>query len=299
MERRWLALVGLVGFAIIVTPRSAVLAQCTLFAAEAADEDESRLMILDPATGLGTPIGDIGAETTGLAFQPLTNVLYGSTAQIVSGTISPRALIRIDQATGAGTEVGLHGTSRPLADLAFDRTTGILYGWQANDSGDLYTVNLMTGAATLVGESGLMDLTGGNGLTFGPGNQLFYAGEGTEGLLRTIDKETGLPISSVQLSGYFTNDNINALAYDGRTIYGVTNNNSDLITINPNTGEIMTIGHAGDPEEDNIDAIEFLCVQASPAAGNISLAVIAAGLLAIGMFYRRARQSAWRTSHAS
>ncbi len=287
MARRWLVTVVLSVVALLM-PVGSALAQCILYAGQAADEDERDLLILDVATGLGTPVGDIGAETTGLAYNTFNGIMYGSTAQIVTGTLPNEALITIDLTTGEGTEVGEFNVMRTMADLAFDATTGLLYGWRAQSTGDLYTIDLMTGMATLVGESGL-DLSGGQGLTFGPGNRLYLAGEGTEGRLWTIDKMTGLPISSRQLSGYSTDDNINALAFDGKTIYGVTNGNSELITIDPNSGHITTIGHAGVPEEDNVDAIEFVCRQASPAAHHLTLVVIAAGLLAIGVAVLRGR----------
>ena len=128
---------------------------------------------------------------------------------------------------------GLDGGT--LADLAFDPATGVLYGWRTGSAGDLYTVDLVTGTATLVGESGLT-LQCGNALEFGPGGTLYLAGEGTQGVLRIIDKTTGLPTGSVALSGYPSDEKISALTFDGVALLGVTNGLHNLIRIDPGTG---------------------------------------------------------------
>ncbi|HYD46807.1 MAG TPA: hypothetical protein VEB21_00580 [Terriglobales bacterium] len=279
--------VAIAGVMLVGTSGPSEAQPCALFASEAADIDRD-LLRLDPATGEAMVIGDIGGETTGLAFHPATGALYGSTASIQLGpqNFSPGSLLIIDPATGAGTEIGSFnlpggGGGSTLADIAFDPTTGILYGWRSQSAGDLYRIDLDTGAATLVGESGL-DLSGGMGLTFGPGNQLFLAGEGTEGLLRTIDKNTGLPISSVQLSGYGDDQNINSLAFDGEALFGVTSDDHDLIRINPVTGVITIVGPAGEEGEDAVDGIAFQCVRTAPAP---ALALPAAAALALGLLW--------------
>ena len=269
---------------------------CRLFGAEAADEDRG-FWELNPLTGAGVEIGDPGQAVTALAFQPSTGILYGATAviDVPPSSIDPGHLITIDPSTGIGTDVGSFGlTSLPnegitLADLTFDPATGVLYGWRANGEGDLYTVDLTTGTATKVGESGLSGLTGG-GLTFGPGGKLFFAGEGTSGLLRVIDKTTGLPIDSVSLSGYagpFIAANIAALTYDGgQFLYGVTRKAGDLIRIDPTTGAIETIGPAAS-EDAAIDGLAFdaSCFPpaAAPAASAIGLLVLVLAVLTLGV----------------
>jgi hypothetical protein len=205
-------------------------------------------------------------------------------------------LITIDPVTGDGTDIGSFGLANltdegnTLADLTFDPATHVLYGWRARGEGDLYTVNLQTGAATKVGESGLSDLFGG-GLAFGPKGELFLAAEGTEGKLRTIDKNTGLPIDSVDLTGYGSESSIAALAYDGYFfLYGVTRKDGDLIRINPDTGEIETIGPAADTDV-SIDALAFnnACGRSAPATSWQSLVVMALGLTVLGMWLSRTR----------
>jgi hypothetical protein len=279
----------------LVSAAPRAFGQCPLYGSDAADEHRN-LWLVDPAQGFGQVIGDMGAEITGIAVHPFTGVLYGVTAtiQLFPDDFAPGDLVTLDPLTGAATLVGslalsdLTNEGPTLADIAFDPTSGILYGWRARREGDLYTVNLQTGEATLVGESGLSN-TNGQGLTFGPGGELFYAGGGTQGLLRTIDKTTGLPIDSVQLNGYAGDENIPALDFDGLTIFGVAGTGGDLITIDPETGTITTIGPiaSGDVPPNSIDGIAFDCprtIRGAPAMSGIGLALVIAALLALGLY---------------
>jgi hypothetical protein len=272
---------------------------CTLFGNDAADE--GRLFyVIDPQTGDGTIIGDPGQAVTGMAFHPSTGVLYGSTAVIdvnspSSSSIDPGHLITINPLNGDGTDIGsfgLAGGGNTLADLAFDPATGVLYGWRAGDSGDLYTVNLQSGAATLVGESGLSDLSGG-GLEFVPGIGLVAAIEGTDTQLRIIDKNTGLPIGQIALTGYGDEgEPIAALTWDGRAfLYGVTRKDGNLIRIDPKTGETVIIGEAAGNEEAAIDALAFsACGSPAPAMNWAALMFVSLGLAAVGAWQMRRRR---------
>src|ERR1700712_5372126 len=89
------------------------------------------LYTLDPATG--AVISTIGAlvdsggnryTLTGLAFQPGTGVLYGSTTSI--STTAPRHLVIVDTANGLVTDLGSEG-NLAIADLSFS-ADGTLYG---------------------------------------------------------------------------------------------------------------------------------------------------------------------------
>ncbi len=89
-----------------------------LFAANGGGGADSTLYILNPATGaVASTVGAIGFSVTGLAYDPITGVLYGSTG---NNSTSPRNLVRIDTTTGAGTLIGPFNTNTPMADLASD-----------------------------------------------------------------------------------------------------------------------------------------------------------------------------------
>jgi Repeat of unknown function (DUF6923) len=291
------SVVAVVVLGALALPAHAQTSACKLFGNEASDEGK-QFYRLNPTTGVGSVIGDPGQAVTGLAFHPVTGVLYGSTAttDIAGSTLDICHLITIDPLTGNGTDIGSFGLSDTsnegctLADLTFDPTTNILYGWRSRREGDLYTVNLQTGAATKVGESGLSGLEGG-GLAFGPGGKLFLAAEGTEGKLRTINKATGLPIASVDLTGYGKSASIAALAYaGGGFLFGVTRKDGDLIRINATTGEIETIGPAAN-DDAAIDALAFQCAGISaPATSARTLVLLALGLMTFGTWHRSRRR---------
>jgi hypothetical protein len=101
-----------------------------------------KLYTINPATGQGTFIGLVNGVVQGLEFGP-TGTLYGW--EVGSGT--GLGLVTINPATGAITDVNplIGGTSAEVQTLAVS-AGGTLYG--ANSS--LYTVNVTTGALTLV-----------------------------------------------------------------------------------------------------------------------------------------------------
>jgi hypothetical protein len=107
-----------------------------------------QLVKIDPATGAGSLVGNFGSGLTSsgdLAFD-CNDVLYGALNH--AGSV---ALARIDRNTGGATVIGSTGQGA-LYGLGFFCCH--LYG--ANDAGQLFTVNALTGGATAVGNNGLM-----------------------------------------------------------------------------------------------------------------------------------------------
>jgi hypothetical protein len=122
------------------------------------------LYIIDISTGTATLVGNIGffypdhQKTVGaLAFHPKTGVLYGA----INGPGNAQtdgALITISTSTGAGTLVA---RTPQLSGLAFHPFTCSLYGVHNQGEGDaLYTLNIDTALATLVGNTGLSNNLG-------------------------------------------------------------------------------------------------------------------------------------------
>ncbi|MDD2278530.1 MAG: choice-of-anchor J domain-containing protein [Bacteroidales bacterium] len=157
----------------------------------ACQSTTNNLLTIDPLTGAETVIGPLGvASATGMAFDIITQTMYlsdwtgsetniytvdlttGATTLVGSaganliigiacggdGTlygvdISTDKLWTINKTTGAATEVGALGVDISYAqDIAFDRDNNILYGTLYTTTGGLYTINIATGAATLVSE---------------------------------------------------------------------------------------------------------------------------------------------------
>jgi Ca2+-binding RTX toxin-like protein len=243
----------LVCFAALPASGPAATTQ-TLYGADGSGGNPSNLYEIDRDTGaVMRTIGPIGFAVTGLAIHPETAELYGSTGG--NAPTDPGSTIKIDKTTGAGTLIGdqVAADEMGAADITFT-SDGTLYGWsEATD--DLVTINLASGAATVVGESGADYL--GSGLSASPGDTLFFTGQLDIGNLMTISRTTVLPTIVALMDGT-VGDRINALAFDNRgTLLGSRRLDNeldrDLIRINTSSGHITSLG----PSVDRLDAIEF------------------------------------------
>jgi Ca2+-binding RTX toxin-like protein len=269
---RSLALIGalsilLAQFVVWAGPAPAQTAAPVLFGANGADftEESSELYTINPATGAKTTtIGEIGFEVTGLAVDPTTGQLYGSTA---SGDPDfPGALIRINKATGQGTLVGLillDCDEPALPDITFT-TTGQLFGWNKDCApiDRLVQINKTTGRGTRLGPSGVPN-DDGNGLAADPDdNTLWLTPDDGDGNYGTLDATTGAYTSQGILDGTGPyGDNISALAWscDGETLYASVRDGF-LATIDTATDHLTEVGR-GDPLQ---DAIAWDCSPPQP-----------------------------------
>src|SRR3954449_10862257 len=155
----------------------------TLYASTSAG-GPGELYIINQTTGAMVqdigPLNDVNNVNypiTGLAFSPVNGVLYGSTGN--AGTVDA-LLVTINPATGLVTPVGAFnagptntgGTPATMADLAFD-SAGNLYGVASIGGPNLYTINALTGQATLVGPNGVSTSTGGGGIAISSGGTFY------------------------------------------------------------------------------------------------------------------------------
>lgn len=215
------------------------------------------LYILNQSNGsVLIDLGPTGFSISGLRFDPTTGILYGSTAN----RLSNGDLITLNPITGTGTLVGNFGIpNHSMADITFTKD-GTLYGWAEPSRDDLHIINKATGAATDVGNAGIS--TFGSGLAANSHDVLYFAGSGSNGPLRTIDKNTGLPTTVVTMSGGpFPNRSISALAFNSHDVlYAINgddagpNSPAHLVTINTTTGVITELG----PTLNSMDALAFL-----------------------------------------
>jgi hypothetical protein len=233
-----------------------------LYGTDGAGNNPSNLYILNPSNGgVVRTVGPIGFGVTGLAIDPTTGTLYGTTGRNTGPGTGPNpvSLITINRTTGAGTFVGkLRPNNEGAADITFT-SDGTLYGWLEPGTDDLVTINKATGAATIVGDSGLN--TYGSGLAANASGVLYFAGEGEQGPLRTVDRNTGATTQVATLNGPNGAPGISALAFDAAgTLYGSRLPSdspsfaSDLITIDTATGAITSKG----PSVDRLDGIVFV-----------------------------------------
>jgi hypothetical protein len=144
----------------------------------------NRLWTISDLTGAASGAVNISGTRgaiTSIAYNPLTQLLYGNTTSAFSGS---DILYQINAVTGAATAIGTGLGVTDLFGLGFGQT-GVLYA--SNSSGALYGVNLTTGVASLIGTSttgALFDLA------TRPEDNVLFGSPGNNNLL-TLNKTTG------------------------------------------------------------------------------------------------------------
>ena len=105
------------------------------------------LIMIDPATGIGTSIGagSFNVIIVGLAYDPVRQKLFGCGVPFGGGAdaVNENNLYEIDTQTGATTLVGALGTA--LQGLAWDSELGLVGSYR-----QLFAVDTETGVATAV-----------------------------------------------------------------------------------------------------------------------------------------------------
>jgi PEP-CTERM motif len=178
-----------------------MLVGCTAFLA--TNPQSSNLVDVDPFTGACTNARNIGIRVMGgIATHPATGELFGLTT-FSSTPVS--SLVRIDVSTGNATIVGPTGLPQLVeGDLAFNPINGFLYGVQDDGASgtqrNLFRINPMNGAATLVGNiGGAADYSA---LAFNSAGTLFTidsAGSGNS-LLEVLDSNTAAILSTITMN---------------------------------------------------------------------------------------------------
>jgi hypothetical protein len=222
----------------------------------ATSSGHGELYILNPTTGgvvqdIG-PLNDAGAvnySVTGMAFDPITGVLYGST-----GGASGHNLLTINPATGLVNVVGpFSGSGVTMTDLAFD-SAGNLYGISSSGGANLYSINPASGQATLIGTSGF-SFTEGGGLAISSGG-IFYSAP-IPGEYGTYNPTTGAYTHITAPATPAGGGSYGALAFNGSTLYGdnlvAPGGATHLVMIDPPTGNVADIGAS----VTHLDAIAF------------------------------------------
>lgn len=211
-------LVVILGFFLF----SGLAVQAAPFAYTAdGDTVGGNLYRIDLASNTLTTVGAItGTEIEGLAFGP-GPVLYG----IVEGGTD---LLSLNTTTAAVSVVGALGVSVDNHGMSYCQDTSSMY--LANDGGELYTVNLATGAATLVG----IDLNYfPTALTCTQAGVLFAISDFSDSLY-TVNRTTG---QATLVGALGINIADGGLARNGTQLIMVSDNSpANLYQLNPTTG---------------------------------------------------------------
>lgn len=115
------------------------------------------LFVVDSTDWSFTYVTTLFYERVAIAFNPLTNELWGSVKNILG---NPKDRIaKFDLVTGDTLLLGQTGYNVNTIDIVFDEN-GILYGVKGagNVISDLFTIDQNTGAATLIGATGIKDI---------------------------------------------------------------------------------------------------------------------------------------------
>jgi hypothetical protein len=248
----------------------------TLYASTAAGA-AGELYIINAANGalvqnIG-PLDDAGGTNypiTGLAFHPVTGVLYGSSGNNPAATAA--RLVTINPATAQVTVIGSFnagpvnstGTPSTMADIAFD-SAGNLYGVGSIGGPDLYSINTATGQATLVGANGVSTSTTGGGVEFVGGT---IYGTPTASRFGTYDVGTGA-FTNIANPTKPAGGGYGALSTDPSSgvLYGLNVGSGSpppthLVTIDPATGAVTDLGAS----VNSLDAIAFQIPEPSALA---------------------------------
>lgn len=209
----------------------------------------ANLFAIDPITGAATLIGPIGFErVSAMDFGP-DGRLY-ATAERADGSNTP-VLIIIDTVSGAGTEVGPlgGGATGAISDISFRNADGVLFAYDANaPQHTIFTIDIQTGAATLLGDTGLSNASG-NAMSFDLNDTLFHSQLDSDPTpeLNTIDQNTGAATFVRELGTPPPVNFSRFAAMDAQPaagiLYAIYKDNTDVLAIiDPATGNVTLVG---------------------------------------------------------
>ena len=226
------------------------------------------LIAINQSDGGGTVVGSpaIGMGLNGIAFD-LRGRLFAST---IAGTST---LIQIDPDTGALIStigpINVAGTPISIGDLSFQPGTDVLFGIRSNadgtrGGGKLYTINVATAAATLMGDTGA---GAGGGIAFAPNGVLFQAAHNSNfdyPSLNTIDPSDAHRIRTVPLTSYY--DGLGIRPSDG-ILFATLGGGDSIYTINADTGVESFVGQTGQGVSD-VD-FRMVCGSSTPKPNTV------------------------------
>ncbi len=218
------------------------------------------LYIINPATGATItdvgPLNDSAGHNygmTGLAFDPVSGVLYGSSANGNPDQSTRDQLVTINPATALVTPIGVYSTpAGSMTDLSFDPNTHILYGIPSVNGANLYTINPSNAQATLVGTGAGFLMTNGGGLAVSSSSIIY--GTPLPANFGTYDATTGA-FTNIAAPTLPNGRGYGGLAFNGSTLYGIeAGTASHLVTIDTTTGAVTDLGATA---AQFLDAIAF------------------------------------------
>lgn len=265
-------------FGLMFLPSTA--AASTLYGTSYIPGSVSSLYTINTSTGALTLVHSTGLDDLG-------DLTSDQVSTIWAIQLTTDDLATINPMTGAGTlgptitGTGLSATA-PIASIAWDPVTGVLYGNSSTGYGatadTLYSINPTTGVATLIGRLGFSDVYA---LGFGQNGTLYGIEDADEqGGLININLTTGAGtlVGDTGLAGPFD------IASDpaGSGYYVADGNTYALYKVNVSTGGVTEVGSY--EADQNIAGLAFIgsAATSSPEPGSVVLLALGVGLVAIG-----------------
>jgi hypothetical protein len=240
--------------------------------------DTSDLYTVNQSTGAVSLVG-----STGVNIGDLTS----TNSQLLGVDLTNNALWTINPSNAAASnEVLISGTNGDITSLAWDPVTHALYGNTTSGFGgadQLYSINATTGAATLIGGIGSVDVYA---LGFSQTGVLLGESNAT-GELLSISTATGAG-TDIGSTGLSSNYDLASRPGDG-VVFGLESGEYGLYTYNIGTGAASLVGAYG--EDVNLAGLAFLPAGSVPEPATWAMMIVGFGGLGF-VAYRRSRNPA-------
>ncbi len=194
------------------------------------------VVTFDQTSGLPTTVGPTGFGFPG----DLASDTRAGSVRVWAPDLTTGQLLSINPATGAGTAIGAFTSPTSIVSMAFDITTGKLFGntsvgFGAVGSDALYEIDPSTGATTFIGQLGIDNVYA---LCFDNTGRLFGVGYDRQALFE-ISPTTG----AVSLVGAVAGAiyDIATRPEDGVT-FAVNSATSTLYTLDLGTAALTSVG---------------------------------------------------------